>query len=67
MLLRNFFIGIINEQLKNISQIEHSRHRSVHAFMLNILTGLISYQLKESKPQLNITNAKSNAITVMPR
>lgn len=67
MLSRRFIIETINDQLKNISQIEHSRHRSVHGFMLNMIAGLIAYQLKESKPQLNITNAEFNAITVMTR
>jgi hypothetical protein len=67
MLSRRFIIETINDQLKNISQIEHSRHRSVHGFMLNMIAGLIAYQLKESKPQLNITNAEFNAITVMAR
>jgi hypothetical protein len=35
--------------------------------MLNMIAGLIAYQLKDSKPQLNITNAEFNAITVMAR
>ncbi|EBV6897318.1 IS982 family transposase, partial [Salmonella enterica subsp. enterica serovar Mbandaka] len=67
MLSRRFIIETINDQLKNISQIEHSRHRSVHGFMLNMIAGLIAYQLKDNKPQLNITNAEFNAITVMAR
>ncbi|NLQ24941.1 IS982 family transposase [Shewanella sp. S-1] len=65
MLSRRFIIETINDQLKNISQIEHSRHRSVHGFMLNMIAGLIAYQLKDNKPQLNLTNAEFNAITVM--
>ncbi|ABE55736.1 transposase, IS4 family [Shewanella denitrificans OS217] len=65
MLSRRFIIETINDQLKNISQIEHSRHRSVHGFMLNMIGGLIAYQLKESKPQLNITDVDFNAISVM--
>ena len=40
MLSRRFIIETINDQLKNISQIEHSRHRSVHGFMLNMIAGL---------------------------
>jgi hypothetical protein len=65
MLTRRFIIETINDQLKNISQIEHSRHRSVHGFMLNMMGDLIAYQLKDSKPQLNITDVDFNAITVM--
>jgi hypothetical protein len=33
--------------------------------MLSVIVGLIAYQLKESKPQLNITNAEFGAIVVM--
>lgn len=55
MLSRRFIIETINDQLKNISQIEHSRHRSVHGFMLNLIGGLIAYCLKENKPSLNLS------------
>ncbi len=54
MLSKRFIIETINDQLKNISQIEHSRHRSVQGLMLNVLGGLIAYCLKENKPSLNI-------------
>lgn len=36
-------IETINDQLKNISQIEHSRHRSPVNFCVNVLCGLIAY------------------------
>ena len=65
MLSRRFIIETINDQLKNISQIEHTRHRSVHGFMLNVIGGLVAYQLKENKPQLNITSAEFNVISVL--
>lgn len=42
------------DQLKNISQIEHSRHRSVTNFIVNVLAGLIAYSFREKKPSLNI-------------
>jgi hypothetical protein len=42
------------DQLKNISQIEHSRHRSVTNFLVNVLAGLIAYSHREKKPALNI-------------
>ncbi len=45
LLSKRFIIETINDQLKNISQIEHSRHRSLHGFMLNLLRGLIAYCL----------------------
>lgn len=55
ILKKRFIIETVNDQLKNISYIEHSRHRSIHGFMLNLLGGLIAYCLKDSKPSLNLT------------
>lgn len=56
MLSKRFIIETINDQLKNISQIEHSRHRSMHGFMLNLMGGLVAYCLKDKKPSLNISD-----------
>jgi len=39
----------VNDQLKNISQIEHTRHRNVWNFMANILASLIAYPLQPKK------------------
>ncbi len=64
---RRFIIETIKDQLKNISQITQSRHCNVHRFMLNMVAGFIAYQLKDPKPQLNITNTECNAIAVMAR
>ncbi len=57
MLLRKRAIAeTIIDQLKNISQIEHTRHRSVTNFLVNLLCGLIAYCHQPKKPalQLNI-------------
>ena len=64
MLSRRFIIETINDQLKNISQIEHSRHRSPNGFMLNMLAGLVAYCLKENKPTLNITDVERNSMVM---
>jgi len=62
MLSRRFIIETINDQLKNISQIEHSCHRSPNGFMLNMLAGLVAYCLKENKPCLNISDLERNTM-----
>jgi len=36
-------IETVNDELKNICQIEHSRHRSFGNFSTNIIAGLIAY------------------------
>ncbi|MDA0712777.1 MAG: IS982 family transposase [bacterium] len=54
ILRKRFIIETINDQLKNICQIEHSRHRSPINFVANLFAGLICYQLREKKPSLNL-------------
>lgn len=60
MLLRKrAIIETIIDQLKNISQIEHSRHRSISNFFVNVLCGLIAYCRRPSKPSLGLEDALS--------
>ena len=40
------------DQLKNISQIEHTRHRSMANFMVNLVCGLIAYSHQPTKSSL---------------
>ena len=44
----------VNDQLKNISQIEHTRHRSVYNFFVNLIAGLVAYTFREKKPSLHL-------------
>jgi hypothetical protein len=54
LLRKRAIIETINDQLKNISQIEHSRHRSPLNFVVNLLAGLIAYCLQPKKPSLRL-------------
>jgi transposase len=54
LLRRRAIIETIIDQLKNISQIEHSRHRSATNFFVNVLCGLIAYCRRPSKPSLGL-------------
>lgn len=38
----------VNDQLKNIYQIERSRHRCVANFLVNLVAGLIAYTYQEN-------------------
>jgi transposase len=52
LLRKRALIETVNDQLKNISHIEHSRHRSVNNFVVNLFAGLIAYTLQPKKPSL---------------
>ena len=54
LLRKRFIIETINDQLKNISQLEHTRHRSPINFLVNIVAALSAYQAQEKKPSLRI-------------
>ncbi len=56
MLRKRAIIESVNDQLKNISQIEHTRHRSIANFMVNLVSGLIAYSRQPKKPSLRINN-----------
>ena len=54
LLRKRALIETIVDQLKNISQIEHTRHRSVWNFLGNLVAGLIAYTWRPVKPSLGI-------------
>lgn len=54
LLRKRSIIETVNDQLKNISNIEHTRHRSLWNFLSNLAAGLIAYSWKEKKPSLNL-------------
>lgn len=56
LLRKRSIIETINDQLKNISQIEHSRHRSFTNFLVNLISGLIAYCFQPKKPSLHTHN-----------
>lgn len=54
LLRKRVLVETVIDQLKNISQVEHSRHRSVTGFMVNLLAGLIAYTYQPKKPSLRL-------------
>lgn len=63
MLRKRSVIECVNDALKNICQIEHSRHRSISGFIINLYSGLAAYHLLPKKPsiktQFEFDNTKS--------
>lgn len=52
LLRKRSIIETINDELKNICQIEHSRHRCFTNFITNMISGLIAYSFFPKKPSI---------------
>jgi len=55
LLRKRSIIETVNDQLKNMCNIEHSRHRNPINFMVNLIAGLIRYTYFEKKPSINFS------------
>ena len=64
LLRKRAIIETVNDQLKSISQIEHTRHRSVKNFLVNIIAGLVAYSFQTKKPSLNIQRNELNFVAI---
>ena len=53
LLRKRALIESINDQLKNISQLEHTRHRSPVNAMVNWVGALVAYSYQQKKPSIN--------------
>lgn len=60
MLRKRSVIETVNDELKNICQVEHSRHRSFVNFITNLVAGLIAYAFLPKKPAISYQTVFSN-------
>lgn len=65
LLRKRFIIETINDQLKNVSQIEHSRHRKPLHFFMNVLASLIAYSWQPVKPAINWSPSQEKALAII--
>jgi hypothetical protein len=65
LLRKRALIETINDQIKNISQIEHTCHRSVANFMVNGVAGLVAYTRQPKKPSLNLMPSQENQLILL--
>ena len=54
LLRKRAIIETVNDELKNIAQIEHSRHRCFDNFMVNMLGALAAYCFSPKKPTIRV-------------
>lgn len=64
LLRKRAIIETVNDELKNIAQIEHSRHRTFHNFVVNLLGGIAAYCFFPKKPKINIVKYSDNQLTL---
>jgi hypothetical protein len=64
MLRKRSVIETVNDELKNICQLEHSRHRSLANFLTNLVAGLIAYAFLPKKPSISFKTTISNQLQI---
>ena len=64
LLRKRSIIETVNDELKNICQIEHSRHRCVANFMTNLIAGIVAYHFLPKKPALKYETLKTNQLAI---
>lgn len=64
LLRKRSVIETINDQLKNIAQAEHSRHRSFGNFITNLVASLIAYSFQDKKPSIKFETEKTNQLAL---
>ena len=52
LLRKRSVIETVNDELKNICQVEHTRHRSIAGFILNIMSTIAAYSFFPKKPSI---------------
>jgi hypothetical protein len=64
LLRKRSLIETVNDTLKNVCQIEHSRHRSPVNFLAHLVAGLIAYTRLPKKPSLRLDGIEPSPGTV---
>lgn len=64
LLRKRSVIETINDELKNICQVEHSRHRSFNNFITNLIAALIAYSFFEKKPAIKYQPENTSQLAV---
>ena len=62
LLRKRVVIETVNDQLKNITQLEHTRHRSIANFLVNVLASLVAYVHQPKKPRIKFNEFEYNLL-----
>ncbi len=64
LLRKRVIIETVNDELKNIMQVEHSRHRCFDNLIVNLLGALAAYCLSPKKPCVNVQRTLDTQLAV---
>ena len=64
LLRKRAIIETINDELKNIAQAEHSRHRCFDNFFVNAMAALAAYCCFPKKPAIQVVKYTDNQLTL---
>jgi hypothetical protein len=62
LLRKRTLIETVNDQLKNICQIEHTRHRNPINAFVHLIAGLVAYTWQEKRPALSWTREEEEIL-----
>jgi len=62
LLRKRALIETVNDQLKNVCQIEHSRHRSPINAFVHLIAGLVAFTWQEKRPALSWTREEQEIL-----
>ena len=62
LLRKRALIETVNDQLKNVCQIEHSRHRSPINAFVHLIAGLVACTWQEKRPALSWTREEQKIL-----
>jgi hypothetical protein len=65
LLRKRSLIETVNDTLKNVCQIKHSRHRSPFNLLAHLIAGLIAYEKLPTKPSLKIDGIQNPPAEVL--
>ena len=64
LLRKRAIIETVNDELKNIAQVEHSRHRCFDNFIVNMLGAIAAYCCFPKKPCINVERTLDTKLTL---
>lgn len=64
LLRKRSLIETVFDELKNLCQIEHTRHRSLMNFAVNLMAGIVAYCLQAVKPRIKVRDCR-DAVSVI--